>query len=196
MPDDKFVLIGPPGWQLLGLVVIMAVIAWWLMRTPNASSSPSFIGLLWQALTWRLVPALRTWYEQNREHAVNRFASDQANNRSSEVGNTDTDLAIAELETTTATSQQQCIAMGTTDSNALLLQAKAEALAAMVKAGAVGETKGLQIVFGVKPSSTNPRYLAARDALKNELVKLDKPRFRPLTPEQEKMREELGLPKR
>lgn len=85
---------------------------------------------------------------------------------------------VADVAATTATTQQQRIATPQTDSNALLLQAKAEALAALVKAGLVGETKGLQAVFGVRPSSTNPRYLAARDALKTELAKLDGPTYR------------------
>lgn len=74
---------------------------------------------------------------------------------------------------TTATTQQQPIAMPQNDSNALLLHAKAEALAAMVKAGKIGETDGIKTVFGEKPSSTNPRYLAARDALKQALAELE-----------------------
>lgn len=80
---------------------------------------------------------------------------------------------VAGVAATTATTQQQSIAMQQSDSNALLLHAKAEALAQLVKAGAIGETKGLQIVFSVRPSSTNPRYLAARDALKAEMARLE-----------------------
>lgn len=72
---------------------------------------------------------------------------------------------------TTPATQQQPIAMEQKERNALLLQAKAEALAAMVEAGAITETKGLQIVFGVRPSSTNPRYIEARAALHTELAK-------------------------
>ena len=61
------------------------------------------------------------------------------------------------------------------ENNALLLQQEAATLAKLVKAGAIGETKGLQIVFGVKPSSTSTKYQEARDALKAELAKLDPP---------------------
>lgn len=79
------------------------------------------------------------------------------------------------IAATRATTQQQPIAIQQNERNALLLQAKAEALAAMVEAGAITETKGLQIVFGVRPSSTNPRYLEARAALHAELAKRHTP---------------------
>jgi energy-coupling factor transporter transmembrane protein EcfT len=95
-----------------------------------------------------------------------------------------------------ATTKQQNsnngIAMPATERNALLLQAKAEALAAMVKAQKIGETDGIKLVFGVSPSSSNLRYIAARAALKEELAKLDPPKFR-MTPEQENARNALGL---
>lgn len=94
--------------------------------------------------------------------------------------------------TTTQQNSNNGIATPTTDSNALLLQAKAATLAAMVKAGKVGETEGIKLVFGVAPSSSNPRYIAARAALKEELAKLDPPKFR-MTPEQENARAALGL---
>lgn len=58
-------------------------------------------------------------------------------------------------------------------SNPLLLQTTAANLAKMVRAGKIGETEGIKLLFGVRPSSTNPRYLAARDALKAELAKLE-----------------------
>lgn len=61
------------------------------------------------------------------------------------------------------------------DSNTLLFRGQAIALAKMVKAGRVGETNGLHDVFDVKPSSTSPRYQAAREALKAELARLDPP---------------------
>ena len=96
-----------------------------------------------------------------------------------------------------ATSQQNSnngIAMQQGDSNALLLQAKAEALAALVKAGKIGETEGIKIVYGLTASSTNPKYQAARAALKEELQKLDQPRYR-RTPEQEQLRRDLGIAK-
>jgi hypothetical protein len=94
--------------------------------------------------------------------------------------------------TTTQQNSNNGIAITATERNALLLQAKAEALATMVKAQKVGETDGIKIVFGVSPSSSNPRYIAARSALKDELAKLDPPKYR-MTPEQEKAREALGL---
>lgn len=58
-------------------------------------------------------------------------------------------------------------------SNELLLRNQARALAKLVKAGKVGETEGLQIVFGVRPSSTNVRYIEVRAMLKAELAHLD-----------------------
>jgi hypothetical protein len=84
------------------------------------------------------------------------------------------------------------IATPATDSNALLLQNTAANLATMVKAGKIGETEGIKMLFGVLPSSSNPRYIAARAALKEELAKLDPPKFR-MTPEQENARNALGL---
>lgn len=84
------------------------------------------------------------------------------------------------------------IATPTTDSNALLLRAKAETLAALVKAGKVGETEGIKLIFGVAPSSSNPRYIEARAALKEALARLDPPKFN-ITPEQQQNREALGL---
>lgn len=73
---------------------------------------------------------------------------------------------VAPRLATTATEEQQSVATLQNDSNELLLRAKAEALAALVLAGKVGETEGIKRVYGVAPSSSNPRYLAARDALK------------------------------
>lgn len=96
--------------------------------------------------------------------------------------------------TTTLQNSNNGIAMPATDNNALLLQAKAEALATMVKAGKIGETEGIKLIFGVAPSSSNPRYITARAALKEELAKLDPPKFR-MTPEQENARAALGLNK-
>lgn len=109
------------------------------------------------------------WLEFNRlrSWAVNRFFTDMSSAGEWEEDENDPPTVAA----TIATTQQQPIATPATDNNALLLQAKAEALAALVEAGAVTETKGLQLVFNVRPSSTNPRYLAARDALHAELEK-------------------------
>lgn len=74
---------------------------------------------------------------------------------------------------TTPQNNNNGIAITTNDNNALLLQQRARDLAAMVKAGKVGETEGIKIVFGEKASSTNPRYLVARDALKKALAELE-----------------------
>lgn len=93
--------------------------------------------------------------------------------------------------TTTPQPATTALQSGATDSNALLL-GQARALAAMVKAGKIGETEGIKLVFGVAPSSTNPRYQAARAALKEELAKLEPAKFH-RTPEQEAAREALGL---
>jgi hypothetical protein len=75
--------------------------------------------------------------------------------------------------TTTQQNDNNLVAITQTERNALLLQAKAEALATMVNAGKIGETEGIKLVFGVSPSSTNPKYQAARAALKTELAKLE-----------------------
>lgn len=93
-----------------------------------------------------------------------------------------------------ATKQQNnnnVIATPATDSNALLLQNTARNLAIAVKAGKMTETEGIKLFFGVSPSSSNPRYLAARAALKAELEKLDPPKYRGLSSEQEALRQQL-----
>ena len=84
------------------------------------------------------------------------------------------------------------IAVSETERNALLFAGKAEALAAIVHAGKIGETEGIKIVFGVGPSSTNKTYQAAREMLKARLARLQSP-GRTLTPEQRAARKELGL---
>lgn len=104
---------------------------------------------------------------------VNRFVIVRRIDMSSAGAWEDDENDVVDVTATTATTQQQWIATPQNDSNAVLLQRDAATLAKLVKAGAIGETKGLQIVFGVRPSSTNPRYLAARDALKAELAKLE-----------------------
>jgi hypothetical protein len=75
-----------------------------------------------------------------------------------------------------------------------LLDGQARALAIAVKAGKIGETEGLKMIFGVSPSSTNQKYITARAALKAELEKLNNPYPR-RTAEQQQLREELGLQK-
>jgi hypothetical protein len=41
--------------------------------TLSMGRGASTIGLFFRALTWRLLPALTSWYEQNKDHAVNRY---------------------------------------------------------------------------------------------------------------------------
>ncbi len=93
---------------------------------------------------------------------------------------------------TTPQNNNNGIATPAMDSNALLLQAKAESLAKMVKAGKIGETDGIKLIFEVSPSSSNPRYIAARAALKTALEKLDNP-YPHRTAEQAETRNVLGL---
>lgn len=134
-----------------------------------------------------LLKAARRRYFHVEWHGVmSRIADDD-----DVLGNND-DPEIHPATTTPAISNNG-VAMPATDSNDLLL-GQARALAAMVKAGKIGETEGIKLIFGVSPSSTNPRYIAARAALKEELAKLEPPKFR-MTPEQEKARAALGLNK-
>lgn len=106
----------------------------------------------------------------------------------------DDEIEDVVLSTTSPQNNNNAIATPATDSNALLLQQRAADLAIMVKAGKVGETEGIKLFFGVSPSSSNPRYIAARAALKAELTKLDPPKFR-TTPEIDAARDALGLNK-
>lgn len=103
------------------------------------------------------------------------------------------DRAFPQATTTPATSNN-ALQSDAISSNALLL-GQARALAAMVKAGKIGETEGIKIVFGLSPSSTNARYQAARSALKSELERLTN-HYPNMTPEQKRARAELGLPVR
>ena len=81
--------------------------------------------------------------------------------------------------TTTPATSNNGVATPQLDSNALL-RVQAVALAKMISAGKVGETEGIRIVFGCAPSSSNPKYIAARAVLKAELAKLNGPEYRPL----------------
>jgi hypothetical protein len=95
--------------------------------------------------------------------------------------------------TTTPQSATTALQSDATIANALL-RGQARALAAMVKAGKIGETEGIKLVFGVSPSSTNARYQAARSALKAELDRLTNP-YPQRTEEQKRAREALGIGK-
>lgn len=161
------VLIGPNAIPILIAVAVCGALGYWLSRSGQSRRTPSTLAMLWQALTWRFTPALRSWAEASKEKAVSHYAYDMSSTDEwEEEEDADDDVAA-----TTATTQQQPIAIQQNERNALLLHAKAEALAAMVEAGIVTETKGLQIVFNVRPSSTNPRYIEARAALHAELAK-------------------------
>jgi hypothetical protein len=95
--------------------------------------------------------------------------------------------------TTTPATSNNALQSDATQSNTLLA-GQARALAALVKAGKVGETEGIKIVFGVSPSSTNARYQAVRAALKAELDRLNNV-YPHRTEEQKRAREALGLSK-
>jgi hypothetical protein len=95
--------------------------------------------------------------------------------------------------TTTPQNSNNALQSDATQSNMLLL-GQARALAAMVKAGKIGETEGIKLVFGVSPSSTNARYQAARAALKAELERLTN-HYPNMTQEQKHAREVLGIGK-
>ena len=98
---------------------------------------------------------------------------------------------IAATTTTPATSNNG-IATPQNASNELLLKAKAEALATMIHTGKVTQTEGIKLIFGVSPSSTNPRYQAARDATVAALQRLKADAtYAELTPEQEAARQWL-----
>lgn len=108
---------------------------------------------------------------------------DEESNENLENAQATTNVALA----TTALQSDATYSKG-------LLDGQARALAVAVKAGKWGETEGIKAVFGVSPSSTNQRYIAARAALKAELEKLNNP-YPYMTTEQKRAREELGLSK-
>src|SRR5260221_12459979 len=89
--------------------------------------------------------------------------------------NDDPEYSPATTTPATSNNALQSVALSSND----LLLGPARALATMAGAGKVGQTEGIKLVFGVSPSPTNPRYIAARAALKNELPRLESPaRFR------------------
>lgn len=142
------------GFALGGIWVVSKLLGalWWLVRAPFARLFYHFV--------------------DDRVFAGVNPLDDAGDDMSSDEEGEDAAVYVA---ATMPATQQQSIAIEQNERNALLLQAKAEALAAMVEAGLVTETKGLQVVFNVRPSSTNPRYLAARDALHAELAKRTTP---------------------
>lgn len=97
---------------------------------------------------------------------------------------------------TTLATDNNAVAMQQQHDNALLLQGAAQALAKVVKAGLIGETAGIKLVFGLTPSSTSTRYQTVRNALQSELALLNEPRFNPISPAQQSTRTQLGLAKR
>ncbi len=84
------------------------------------------------------------------------------------------------VATTTMQKPATVIAITQNEPNALLLHARADALAALVVAGKVGETEGIKLVFGASPSSSNRAYLDARAALKAAIAKRQQPTYAPL----------------
>lgn len=120
------------------------------------------------ALTLGLGSVLLGWLVRQWDHIMSRGVRSEAEQKSNQ------EPAFSPATTTPATSNNG-IAITAKERNALLLQAKAEALATMVKAQKVGETEGIKLVFGVSPSSTNQRYIDARAALKAELARIDNP---------------------
>jgi hypothetical protein len=107
-----------------------------------------------------------------REYADNDMSSEE------DEGKDDARLSLAKSPAaTTQQNNNNPIAITQQNSNELLLQESARTLAIMVHAGKVGETEGIKMVYGVSPSSSNPKYIAARAALKKELAKLDPPKY-------------------
>jgi hypothetical protein len=151
------------------------------------------VGLFVLYAIWALAPQIsaltrafwarhfnRSWWEDlliwlaDQGGGVNDYAYPPAYDMSSEAGWEDDDRPVAPmLQQNNNAATMDCNALP--ENNALLLQRDAAMVAKFVRAGVVGETKGLQIGFGVKPSSTSTKYQEARDALKVELAKLDPP---------------------
>lgn len=127
------------------------------------------IGLISMAVGRAVVwwDALTFWWDERRYGVMSRAAAQSIDQESNE------EPAFSSA-TTTPQNSNNALQSGATSSNELL-RGQARVLAAMVKADKVGETEGLKIAFGVSPSSTNPRYIAARAALKLELARLESP---------------------
>lgn len=150
---------GQIAFFIIGCLVVAVVIIVWLMTGVRHDSEPVTLdpiilaGQLWaDILNWRPVPM-----------------SSQKGGALSFESNEDRPNSFA---TTTPATSNNALQSGATNSNELLI-GQARALAAMVKAGKIGETEGIKMVFGVSPSSTNPRYQAARGALKDALARLE-----------------------
>ncbi len=128
------------------------------------------------ALTIGLISMLYGWIQERWWQLTDWWHQAPAYQMSSD-GEEPEDISLAANNATTQQPATTLCSAGY-DHNELLLRGQAIALAAMVKAGKTGETEGIKTVFHVSPSSSNPRYLAARAALKAELAKLDTgPRF-------------------
>jgi hypothetical protein len=82
--NGGFVLIGPAGWQIIGLATLMAI-GWWLTGRAGKNRPPSTLGLFLRALAWQLLPALATWRERARAYAVKRFAEDDVSDEGGEL---------------------------------------------------------------------------------------------------------------
>jgi len=132
---------------------------------------------------------LREWWREgiNQARAPRHITSSRWRNSNDD----DPLYADNSPATTTPQNNNNRVATPQLDSNALL-QTRAADLAKMVHAGKIGETEGIRLIFGCAPSSSNPKYIAARAALKKELEKLTNP-YPYRTPEQEQRRKELEL---
>lgn len=151
--------------------------------------SALFFGGLDRLLAWReRLPAVNNSVDVADDGDVD-YVNDEDYERPTSPG-------LPALATTSQNSNNP-IATPAIDSNDLLLRNEAATLAKLVKAGKVGETEGIKLVYGVAPSSSNPRYLRARAMLKEELAKLEPGAKYNRTPEEaediRRKREELGL---
>jgi hypothetical protein len=161
------------------------------------------VTILGGTIVTAIVIALTAWMWERRVYLANRYLSYESLLRfgvpimesmwAPVVDENNNQIAEETPATTTQQNPQNALQSVTTNSNELL-QGQARALAVFVKGGKVGETEGIKMVFGVSPSSSNPRYLAARAALKAELERLNNP-YPQRTADQEARRQELGLSK-
>lgn len=172
------------AWMLIGLVALLALLWLWDRVAP-------LVGILYGLFA---APVVQTVKDFKARYLL--MPEDRPVDYVDEDNEEPALSPVAPLVAATPQNPRNVIAMSATDRNELLLVAKAEALAALVKAGKVGETEGIKIVYGLSPSGSNSRYTAARDALKQALADLEPRRYR-TTPEEEAAiqdrRAELGL---
>jgi hypothetical protein len=63
MNEDGFVLIGPNGWPIVGIVVFMAFVGWWFAQSgkPPRQGPTFWEGVRWSALK-AVFPGVHAWY--------------------------------------------------------------------------------------------------------------------------------------